>query len=71
MLCPERLSGNAHTHDAGLLFTLSKVSLSFHPRSRAGWDFGAPQSDSCSAHAPRALSLPASALLTSHVATLG
>lgn len=33
MLCPERLSGNAHTHDAGLLFTLSKVSLSFHSRS--------------------------------------
>ncbi len=70
--CVLNALAGTHTHTVPGCFSLwAKWVYHFTLVPRAGWDSGAPQSDSCSAHAPRALSLPASALLTSHVAALG
>ncbi len=52
-----------HSEQSEFIISLSFLAL--------GGILERPRSDSCSAHAPKALSVPASALLISHVATLG
>ncbi len=71
MLCAERLNGNAHTHEAGLLFTLSKVSLSFHSRSSRWVGFWSAPGLTAVVRMRRRPFSTCSALLISHVATLG
>jgi len=67
LLLKRVLDTHTHTHDAGLLFSLSKVSLSFHSRPRAGWDCGARGLTDAVRMRRSPSSAPASARITSHV----